>query len=106
MRQVTAVNSIPEHQNSASFLRLLRARSHVYAEAVRLQVAQLLLTVALPAFSAVVGLLVEQTRPYVAVLAFVVTIADVWWLDRSQRDPMAGNSRIHSRTGLRPAALR
>jgi SMODS-associating 4TM effector domain len=77
------------------------AISHVYAEAVRLQVAQLLLTVALPAFSAVVGLLVEQTRPYVAVLAFVVTIADVWWLDRSQRDPMAGNSRIHSRTGLR-----
>ena len=88
------MNDIHVRQNSESFLHLLRARSRVYAEAVRLQVGQLLLTVALPAVSGFFGLLVPQTRPYVAALALIITIADVSWLDRSQRRKLKNAAKI------------
>jgi hypothetical protein len=88
------MNSIPELQNSEPFLRLLKARSQVYADAVRLQMAQLVFTVVLPTVGALVGLRVEQARPYVAVLAIVITIVDVAWLDRVQRGKLKTAAKI------------
>lgn len=78
-------NSIPTEQNSPPFLRLLRARSQIYSEAVRLQWAQLILTVLAPVLGAIAGMACPDTRPWVAVSALAITICDVSWLDRAQR---------------------
>lgn len=75
-------NAIPERQNSPAFMRLLRARSEIYRRAVRMQVVQLILTVAVPVTSAIVGLLIADSRPYVAALALAITLVDIAVLDR------------------------
>jgi hypothetical protein len=79
------MNSIPARQNSPPFLCLLRARSRMYVDAVRLQRAQLLLTVIVPMIGAISGIIWVETRPWVGVSALAVTICDVSWLDRMQR---------------------
>jgi hypothetical protein len=78
-------NEITELQNSDVMLRFMKARSRIYLVAERLQLLQLLLTVLLPTASAVLAILKPTARPYVALLAFTVTILDVSWMDRSQR---------------------
>jgi SMODS-associating 4TM effector domain len=79
------MNTIPTRQNSAPFIRLLRARSQMYLEAASLQRAQLLLTVGVPMICAVVGTIWPVARPWVGVSALAITICDASWLDRAQR---------------------
>lgn len=78
-------NVIPERQNNSEFLRLLRARSETYRQAVRLQIAQLFVTVMVPVISAVIGLLVPDARSYVATVAIAVTLIDIAILDRAMK---------------------
>jgi hypothetical protein len=80
-----SVNAIPERQNTPEFIRLLRARSQTYRRAVQLQVVQLVLTVAVPVVSAILGLLVVEARPYVAALALAITLIDIAVLDRAMK---------------------
>ena len=80
-----SLNSIPERQNFHEFLRLLRARSELYRQAVHVQVAQLTLTVLVPVIIAITGVLVPSTRPYVATTAIAITLLDIALLDRTMK---------------------
>lgn len=88
------MNHIPELQNSPEFIRLLRARSQLYKEAVRAQVLQLILTVVIPVAGAFFGLVNVEVRPFVAIVAFAVTILDVSFIDRIQRDKLKAAAKI------------
>lgn len=88
------MNDIPAKQNSEPFLRLLRARSRVYDEAVRLQVMQLILTVAVPILTGFAGVFWEPIRPYVAIGALLIAIFDVAALDRMQRQKIKVAAKI------------
>jgi hypothetical protein len=88
------MNSIPERQNAEPQLRLLRARQHTYAEASNLLVAQLFLTVGVPVASAVIGLFNPELRPYGAALALLITVSDVAFLDRLQRQKLRLAAKI------------
>jgi hypothetical protein len=88
------MNEIGTRQNSEGMLRLMRARSRLYLVAERLQWLQLMLTVIVPVGSAVLGLIRPQARPYVAILAFSITMLDVSWIDRSQRTRLKTAAKI------------
>jgi hypothetical protein len=88
------MNTIREDQNSPPFQRLLRARQHVYWEATRLQIAQLIATVLLPVTGAALATFVATSRPWVALYGLVVTVLDVFWIDRSQRDRLKVAAKI------------
>lgn len=72
-------------QNEPQFLQLLRARSETYRRATQLQVVQLIVTVAVPVVSAVIGLIFPDVRPYVATIAIAVTLIDIAVLDRAMK---------------------
>lgn len=76
------LNVIPERQNQPQFIRLLRARSEAYRRAVQLQVIQINVTVCGPVVCAIIGLIVPQARPYVAMAAIAITFIDIVVLDR------------------------
>jgi hypothetical protein len=78
-------SDISQRQNSDDSLRLLRARSHLYAQAVRYQKVQLVGVVIVPILLGIIGVLVPWSRPYVALIALLVTVLDTAWLDRQQR---------------------
>ena len=88
------MNSIPERQNAEAQLRLLRARQQTYAEASGLLVVQLALTVAIPVVTAIAGLFTPGVRPYAAALALLLTVADVAFLDRLQRQKLRLAAKI------------
>jgi hypothetical protein len=88
------MNTIAEDQNSPPFQRLLKARQHVYWEATRLQIAQLIATVLLPVSGAALATFVATSRPWVALYGLVVTVLDVFWIDRSQRDRLKVAAKI------------
>jgi len=67
------MNQIAEDQNKDVFQRLMRARSRVYTEAVRLQIAQFVSTVVLPMLGALIAMCSAASRPYVALAALIVT---------------------------------
>ena len=79
------MNGILERQNSSPFLRLLRARAHIYMSAGRLQWIQFALSVVVPMIAAIAGIIWQETRPWIGVLALTLAICDVSWLDRMQR---------------------
>lgn len=87
-------NDIPALQNAEAQLALLRARQQTYADASRILVAQLVLTVAVPVASAVAAMLVPQLRPYTAALALVIAILDAAFLDRLQRQKLKLAAKI------------
>lgn len=78
-------NPIPARQNEPQFMQLLRARSETYRKATRLLIIQLIVTVAVPVVSAVIGLIFSHARPYVAMIAIVVTLIDIAVLDRAMK---------------------
>lgn len=88
------MNAIPERQNAQPQLGLLRARQQTYAQASRLLVMQLVLTVAIPVASAIAGLVAPALRPYAAALALLITVADVAVLDRLQRKTLRLAAKI------------
>jgi hypothetical protein len=80
------VNTIAQDQNSPPFQRLLKARQRVDREATRLQMVQLIATVLLPIAGAALATFVASSRPWVALYGLIVTVLDVFWIDRSQRE--------------------
>jgi hypothetical protein len=88
------MNEIAKRENSDDFLRLLRARSQIYQEAGYLQKAQLFLTVCVPLIAGLVGVFVPDFAPYAGALSVIVTILDVWWLDRQQRKMLQVAAKI------------
>lgn len=79
------LNTIPARQNEPQFMQLLRARSETYRQATRLLIIQLIVTVAVPVVSAVIGLIFPHVRPYVATIAIAVTLIDIAVLDRTMK---------------------
>lgn len=79
------LNPVPSRQNEPQFMQLLRARSETYRRATRLQVIQIIVTVAVPVVSAVIGLIFPHVRPYVAMIAIAVTLIDIAVLDRAMK---------------------
>jgi hypothetical protein len=88
------MNDIPARQNSPQMMTLLRARKRIYREADHRQLLQLFLTLLLPIAGAVLGLVEPKARPYVGVAAFLITVLDVWWIDRSLRARLKTAARI------------
>ena len=88
------MNEITNRENSDEFLRLMRARSQVYWEASHFQTTQLILTVAIPLITGVVGTFVPDVRPYAGSLSVFLTLLDVFWLDRHQRTKLKIAARI------------
>jgi SMODS-associating 4TM effector domain len=88
------MNEIPARQNSPRFLKLLRARSQVYAVAVRLQVFQIVLTVIAPLAGGILGIFYVPWRGYVASSILVIMIAEIVWLDRALRSKLRLAARI------------
>lgn len=85
MVEVMTGNAIPTLQNEEPQLKLMRARTRMYALASRMLVAQLVLSLLLPALGAVLVLLVPSARAAIAALALLVTALDVLVLDRRQK---------------------
>lgn len=79
------LNPIPARQNETQFMQLLRARSEIYRRATRLLIIQLVVTVAIPVVSAVIGLTFPGVRPYVAMTSIAVTLIDIAVLDRTMK---------------------
>jgi hypothetical protein len=88
------MNDIPVLQNSSGLVRLLRARSQVYDEATRLLLVQVGLTVCIPSIAAVFGFLYPAVRPSIALLAILITIGDVMFVDRALRRRLKIAARI------------
>ena len=86
--------TVADRQNSNHGLTLLRARSAVYRNAVRLQKAQLGLTVLAPFVGAVLGIFWPDVRGYVATLSLLITVLDAGLLDRAQRNQLKLAARI------------
>jgi SMODS-associating 4TM effector domain len=78
-------NAIPKVQNEEPQLKLLRARTRIYGLASRILVAQLVLTLLIPALGAIFVLLVPSARASIAALALLITALDVLVLDRRQK---------------------
>jgi len=87
-------STIGYRQNTEPFLRLLRARQQTYRRAERAQIAQILLTVALPLAGSIIALLFPAARPAVGMAGFLVTFFDVALLDRYQRQQLRTAARI------------
>ena len=87
-------NTIPQAQVSDRALQQLRARQAVYASATRIQVVQLLVTVAFPVVAAIVGLYFQAARPYVAAGSIGASLFDVAVFDRAQRGLLERAAKI------------
>lgn len=85
MVDVMPAHQITTLQNEEPQLKLLRARTQIYSHASRVLVAQLILTLLLPALGTVLVIFVPVARPYVAAFALVITGLDVLVLDRRQK---------------------
>jgi hypothetical protein len=88
------MNGIVERQNSSPFLRLLRARAHIYMGAGRIQWIQFALSVVVPMIGAIAGIIWVETRPWIGVLALAITIYDVSWLDGMQRRKLGTLAKV------------
>ncbi len=82
------MNTIAKDQNSPQLQRVLKARQRIYWEATKLQVTQLIATVLLPVSGAVLATFLASSRPWVALYGLIVTVLDVLWIDRSQREKL------------------
>jgi hypothetical protein len=79
------MNRIPILQNEETQLKLLRARTHIYACATCFMVFQLLLTLIMPIADAVLAIFRPEFRAYVAAASLGVVIIDALLLDRQQK---------------------
>lgn len=85
MDDAMPANQITVLQNEESQLKLLRARTEIYARASRILVTQLTLTLLLPALGALLVVFMPAARPHVAALALAIAALDVLFLDRRQK---------------------
>ena len=84
----TNTETVVDRQNSPRGLRLLRARSEIYRQAVTLQKTQLFLTVVVPIVGAIIGFIWPDARGYVATVSLSITVLDAALLDRAQRNQL------------------
>jgi hypothetical protein len=88
------MNQIANRENSPEFLRLMFARSQVYREARVFQIAQLVLTVAVPFGAGIIGAFFPDVRPVSGAISVALTLLDVSVLDRQQRNRLKLAARI------------
>lgn len=88
------MNTIPALQNDEAQLKLLRARTQVYAYATRLMVLQLLLTLVVPVAGAVLAIFRPEYRAYVAAASLAAVIVDALLLDRQHKVLMKRAAKI------------
>lgn len=79
------LNAIPVRQNQDELLKLRRAVSVIYDAAQAIVATQVTLAIAVPILSAIVTLIVPQTKAYAVALAMGLTVLDVAYLDRRQK---------------------
>lgn len=75
-------NEIAERQNMEPALRQMRARQWTYTVAKRLMIAQIVLTVGVPAVLAISTLIAPTFRPYAAAISLIILLIDTALLDR------------------------
>ncbi|WP_454758807.1 S-4TM family putative pore-forming effector [Caulobacter segnis] len=80
------MSGISERQNQQRQIDLRKASGRSYDDASNLMMIQIGLTVGMPLLGALLALALPDARPYVAALALVLTVVDVAWLDRSQKN--------------------
>jgi len=88
------VNTIPTLQNEEEAIKLLRARTQVYASASKMMVLQLLLTVVFPVASAVLAIVWPGLRASVAAASLAIVIVDPLVLDHRYKMLMKRAAKI------------
>lgn len=81
-------SDIAVRQNTPPLLRLLKARQWRWKVVERWQKSQIIAVVAAPLLSVTLGLVIEETRPWISLLAVCLTIADTAWIDRSYKQAL------------------
>jgi hypothetical protein len=80
------VNDIPQRQNDAANLKLLRAQRQMYAQAKLLLILQVVVTVILPVSAAIAVIFVPSIKALTAACGFVAVLLDAIVLDRLQKN--------------------
>jgi hypothetical protein len=82
MGEALVTNPIPARQNEEAALKLMRARQWTYLIAMRLMVAQIVVTIVVPVAAAITTLILPDLRPHFAAIALVALLLDALVLDR------------------------
>lgn len=81
-------------QHEPEQLRYLLARRQVQAETTRLLFLQLMLVIALPASLAVLSFYWPDCRPGASLVALIIGLADIVWIDRIQKAKLAESAKL------------
>lgn len=90
-------NNIIALQDAESQLRLLRARTQIYADATSLMVAQLCVSVGIPVVGALTTLLYPDARIYFAAIALLYLVLDPVWIDRAYKGLLKRAAKVCER---------
>lgn len=88
------MNRIPELQNAAAQMSMMRARAQTYRDAEWLLRLQLFLTVALPVVTGVMTSFFPAIHNISVALSLLVSVVDVTWLDRLERQRLKLAAKI------------
>ena len=88
------MNNIPDRQNSAHAIWLLRGRQQTYAYATQLQVLQFIAIVIAPMICAVISLFVPHLRAGLATVSLTLLLLDITLLDRVQASLLRRAAKI------------
>ena len=88
------MNTIPTLQNEEAAIKLLRARTQVYASATKMMILQLLLTVVVPVAGAILAIVWPGLRASVAAASLAIVIADPLVLDHRYKLLMKRAAKI------------
>lgn len=97
MGEIMVSNSIPTRQNEEAALKLMRARQWTYLVAMRLMVAQIVVTVLVPVASAITTLILPELRPHFAAMALVALLLDSLLLDRHYKTLLKRAAKLGER---------
>lgn len=89
-----AHSGIGQRQNTESALALCMATRQGFDNAMGLMLAQLAVTLALPTAAALVGLIWPHAKPTAALLGLLALVADVVFLDPSQKRVLKAAARL------------
>lgn len=93
----TMKNKITAIQDAEPQLRLLRARTQIYADATGLMLAQLCVSVGIPVVGALTTLVYPDARIYFAAIALLYLVFDPVWIDRTYKGLLKRAAKVCER---------
>lgn len=83
-----------ERQDGQEEQKILRARRQIQRETSKLLLIQFLLVAVAPALSVVIIYLTLTAKPYIITIALLITITDVFFIDRLQKRKLAKSAKL------------